>query len=378
MTMVVAAVLLGGTAAAAPAAGAAPAATVHAAPTPPAPGTVIRSEPMAAPAGANAWRVLYHSRNLAGDDIAVSGFVVAPDGPAPKRGRPVVAWAHGTTGLADACAPSVAPDPVAGVPFVDDLLAAGYVVAATDYEGLGTPGVHPYLVGESEGRSVLDAVRAARTLPVGAGRRVAVLGHSQGGHAALFAGEIAQQYAPELSVRAVAAGAPVADVGAFLDFVVDSPGRAGFVPMAVAGSRAAYPELGAVSVLSADAQARSEVAVSECGAAALAAFADGDGSTLLGPDRRAPAWLRRLQENTAGRRPSAAPVLVWQGGADDLTPEPLAAAYVTRACAHGTPVGYRIYPDANHGTVFGAARADVLAFLGARFARAGVADDCPG
>ena len=90
---------------------------------------------------------------------------------------------------------------------------AGYVVAATDYEGLGTPGVHPYLVGESEGRGVLDAARAAKALAAtDAGDQVLVFGHSQGGQAALFAGELAASYAPELTVLGVAAAAPAADV----------------------------------------------------------------------------------------------------------------------------------------------------------------------
>ena len=127
------------------------------------PGTIIRSQPIAAPPGAKAWKVLYHSRSVGGDDVAVSGVVVAPTGAAPKGGRTVVTWAHGTTGLADQCAPSKSTDAATTIPFVDDLLHAGYVVTATDYEGLGTPGVHAYLVGQSEGRSVLDAARAART-----------------------------------------------------------------------------------------------------------------------------------------------------------------------------------------------------------------------
>src|SRR5690349_15246867 len=129
-----------------------------------APGTLIRSTPITAPSGAKAWKVLYHSRSVDGRDIAVSGVVVVPTGAAPKGGRPVVTWAHGTAGLGDQCAPSKAADAAASLPFVKQLVDAGYVVAATDYEGLGTPGVHPYLVGESEGRSVLDAARAARAV----------------------------------------------------------------------------------------------------------------------------------------------------------------------------------------------------------------------
>ena len=169
-----------------------------------APGTLIRAEPIGAPAGARAWRILYHSRALDGRDVAESGLVVAPTGPAPAGGRPVMSWAHGTSGLADTCAPSRAADAASAVPYVADLLARGYVVAAADYEGLGTPGPHPYLVGPSEGRSVLDAARAARHVDgAGAGRTVVVAGHSQGGQAAVFAGELARRYAPDLDVRGV-------------------------------------------------------------------------------------------------------------------------------------------------------------------------------
>jgi acetyl esterase/lipase len=90
-----------------------------------------------------------------------------------------------------------------------DILAKGYVVVATDYPGLGTPGIHPYLIGISEARAVLDSVRAARNLPhTGASNRFAVWGHSQGGHAALYTGELAASYAPELRLVGVAAAAP--------------------------------------------------------------------------------------------------------------------------------------------------------------------------
>ncbi len=189
-----------------------------------APGTLIRSQRIAAPPGARAWRVLYHSRALDGRDVAVSGVVVAPTGAAPASGRPMVSWAHGTTGLGDRCAPSRSPGVASELPWIREFVDRGYVVAATDYEGLGTPGPHPYLVGESEGRSVLDAARAARGLrATGAGDSVVVTGHSQGGQAALFAGEIASRYAPDLDVRGVAALAPATTPSAMLDAAPTRP-----------------------------------------------------------------------------------------------------------------------------------------------------------
>jgi hypothetical protein len=126
------------------------------------PGTIIRQEPMlGAPLGATAYRVLYRSTGLKGEPIAVSGVVIVPPGPAPAGGRPIVAWAHPTTGIVPHCAPSLAIFGFQQIQGLRDMIRRGYIVAATDYPGLGTPGPHPYLVGISEGRAVLDSLRAA-------------------------------------------------------------------------------------------------------------------------------------------------------------------------------------------------------------------------
>lgn len=165
------------------------------------------------PAGAQAWRIRYLSRDEAGKMIEVTGVVVAPKGIPNRLGRPVLAWAHGTWGVADKCTPSASPNFFAATPALEDIIARGYVVVATDYEGLGTDGPHSYLVGGSAGRSVLDAVRAAQAIPeAGASRRFAVWGESQGGHASLWTGQIARDYAPELELVGVAAAAPPTDL----------------------------------------------------------------------------------------------------------------------------------------------------------------------
>ncbi len=141
-----------------------------------APGSVIRLEGMTgAPVGASAYRVLYRSRGLHEEPIAVSGVVVVPPGPAPAGGRPSVAWAPTTTGVVQRCAPSLALLIFQQIQGLRQMVERGYVDAATDYPGLGTPGPHPYLVGVSEARAVLDAVRAARSTPgSGGGQRVTV------------------------------------------------------------------------------------------------------------------------------------------------------------------------------------------------------------
>src|SRR6201999_4475764 len=142
-----------------------------------------------APDGATAYRILYKSDGLQGEPIAVSGVVIIPSGPSPAKGRPIIAWAHPTTGIVSKCAPSLARVFFQSIQGLNEMLQRGYVVAATDYPGLGTAGPHPYLVGISEGRAVLDSVRAARSIGGTRTRSTfSVWGHSQGGQAALFTG----------------------------------------------------------------------------------------------------------------------------------------------------------------------------------------------
>lgn len=345
-----------------------------------APGTIIRSEPIAAPAGAKAWRVLYHSETVGGDDIAVSGVIVAPTGKAPKGGRPVVTWAHGTAGLADACAPSKIKGVASKLPYVADMVKAGYVVAATDYEGLGTPGLHPFLVGESEGRGVLDAARAARALDqTGAGKDVLVAGHSQGGHAALFAGELAATYAPQERLLGVVAVAPAADLDVILPAAGTIPQASGFVVMGAKGFQAAYPEADPATVLTPDAAAKASIVEEQCGGAVVKAFA---GESATGVIARNPLevapWRDLIHASSAGNRPAGAPVLVVQGEADQLVLRPLSDAWVKKACTAGDVVDYRTYPGADHGTVIPAARADVLEWLDARVQGDAAANGCTG
>jgi len=175
-------------------------------------GTLIRQEPMPF-LGGKAFRVLYRSTGIHDEPIAVSGVIIVPLGPPPPSGRPIVTWAHPTTGIAQRCAPSLARFVFQQMQGLRDMVNRGYVIAATDYPGLGTPGPHPYLVGVSEVRAVLDSVRAARTIPdAGASEQFAVWGHSQGGQAALFTGAIAKSYAPELKLVGIAAAAPASEL----------------------------------------------------------------------------------------------------------------------------------------------------------------------
>ena len=324
------------------------------------PGTIIRSTPITAPAGARAWKILYHSQAVDGHDIAVSGVVVAPTGPAPRGGRVVVTWAHGGGGLADMCAPSKQPDVASGssgvgigyprslIPMLQSFLDAGYVVAATDYEGLGTPGSHPILVGESEGRGVLDAARAAQSLKASAaGSKALVFGLSQGGHSALFAGELAASYAPELHVLGVAAVAPATAIEQTLRLGGSISALNELFVSLVAGFHAAYPQFDPATLLTPEANAQLSVVDRECDITGT--YSSSSAPVLAHNPLDTPALAAIVHTNSPGNRPAGAPLLIVQGTGDHLVPQSLTDAFVSKACAAGDTVDYRLYPDADHG-----------------------------
>ena len=342
------------------------------------PGGLISATPIVAPAGSRAWRVLYHSRAVDGRDVPVSGVIVAPTGKAPAGGRPVVSWAHGTHGLADACAPSRAIDVAYRIPGVRDFLKAGYVVVATDYEGLGTPGEHPYLVGASEARGVLDLARAALQLPrANASANVLVYGHSQGGQAALFAGELAPSYAPELHVLGVAAVAPVSDVTTMLPGAARIPALLGYVVMAAVGLHAAYPSVDLTTVLTPQTLAHLSIVDQLCSDDVVDYFAEQPASQVIVRNPvDVPAIAALEAQNRAGTGASAAPLFIIQGDQDLLVPKPQTDRYVQRACTLGDRVLYRVYPGRDHVGARDASVRDVEAWIADRVAGAVAPSSC--
>ncbi|TNE67970.1 MAG: lipase [Alphaproteobacteria bacterium] len=178
-------------------------------------GILLREEPMAeAPrtgATGEAVRILYTSEDYhwKSGQVPVSGILYLPEGDAPAGGWPLLAWAHGTVGIADVCAPSWTGHKDRDATYLTKWLEAGFAVVATDYQGLGGPGVHPYLEWQVEGRSILDSIRAARTARPGLiSSQVVIAGQSQGGGAALGAAIIAASYAPDVDVLGIVATAP--------------------------------------------------------------------------------------------------------------------------------------------------------------------------
>jgi alpha-beta hydrolase superfamily lysophospholipase len=350
-----------------------------------APGDIIWTEQLVTPEGMVGWRVLYHSQSVAGQDIAVSGLIYAPEdteeesSSAAADDRVVFAWAHGTVGLGDDCAPS--KDPGGG----SSELAARYVqrglvVAMTDFEGLGTPGVHPYVVGLSEGRGMLDSVRAARNLTATrAGDQTILGGHSQGGGAALVAGEIAPTYAPELDVLGVVAGAPAAELRLIASAVSNGP-YFGYLAMAAAGFHAAYPNLPLDAVLTPVAIDELEQVDDLCAADIISRFAGRVPSTVVAADPgTVEPWASLLEENSPGVRQPASPVFMFHGDADEVIPAAASQLVLDRYCRAGgvVPVERRVYPGQSHAGVLAAAQPDIDAFIEARLAGDDPASSCP-
>ena len=182
------------------------------------PGEVLRTENLdVSLANGTAQRILYRSQKADGSPTISSGMLFIPNSPSSQP-RPVVAWAHGTVGMGRECAPSRSTNPFNAISFVDQMLARGWVVVATDYAGLGTSGIQAYLVGGDESRDVLNSVRAAGNLQLAnAGKNYAVWGHSQGGHSALFTAQTASTYAPELSLVGTIASAPASELPELLN-----------------------------------------------------------------------------------------------------------------------------------------------------------------
>jgi acetyl esterase/lipase len=347
------------------------------------PGTVIRQEPLGlrAPNGGAAYRVLYRSTGLHNEPIAVSGVVITPPGPAPANGRPIVAWAHPTTGVVPHCAPSLALFLIQQIQGVRQMVEHGFIVAATDYPGLGTPQTHPYLVGVSEARAVLDSVRAARTFS-GAQSRFAVWGHSQGGQAALFSGLIAKSYAPELDLVGVAAAAPATDLLTLMGDDINSTGGRNLTAMTLwSWSRVFGAPID--GVIEPTALPTIDRLAGECiesiydlmlrrstGRPLEQRFLSVSNFYTIEP------WRSLMKSNTPDSLPPNIPLFLAQGGADELVRPVVTRDYMMRQCRAGGKVQMLTLPSSNHGFIARDAAATAVEWMTDRFAGLSAPSDC--
>ncbi|MGW0051445.1 lipase family protein [Nocardia nova] len=336
------------------------------------------------PTGALAWRILYTTTRDHGQPAVASGLVIAP-GSATTTPSPVIAWAHGTTGVAVGCAPSILPNGLsAGAMMVQDkVIHQGWTIVATDYIGLGTAGTHPYLIGEGEARSVLDAVRAALQLPdIRLTDHAVVWGHSQGGHAALWTGIRAPRYAPELVIDGVAALAPASNLPALVDSLGSVTAGEVFASYVITAYAGTYPDTRFDDYVRPGARIITREMAQRCLAEKSVLVSVLTSLFLDKPIWRGDPDRGPLLDNLRRNVPSAvipAPVFIGQGTADTLVVPSAQDGYVAQRCRAGYAVDYRTYPNLGHLQVVepeSPAIADLIAWTADRFARRPAANTC--
>lgn len=346
------------------------------------PGSIIRVWPLESggPGDSDAFRFLYRSTGLKGEPIPVSGAIFIPSGPAPAGGRHIIAWTHPTSGVAPECAPSLYPDRAGLIWNLSDMLNEGYIVVATDYPGLGTEGVHPYLIGESAGRAVLDSVRAARHLSRNtASNRFAVWGHSEGGHAALFTGELAARYAPDLNLVGVAAAAPATYlVDLFKD---DAATEQDLIAMALL-SWSGLENIAPATIVEPSVIPAFNATARGC-LTSIAQFQALEESVKplqkkflkIDPTTTEP-WKGIMVRNSPGQAPAGAPVFIAQGSADTTVDPNVTKRFAKALCAKGERVTFVELPGVSHIFIARDAAPTAIRWINDRFRGAPAPSSC--
>jgi pimeloyl-ACP methyl ester carboxylesterase len=351
-------------------------------------GTIIRSEVIDSfHSGATAYRVLYKSTGYDGKPTAVSGLIVVPDGGLPSGGRKVIAYTHGTVGVASNCAPSLVTNQEQQPLLFEgggELLAAGYVVAASDYQGLGTPGPHPYLVGDSEAMNELDIVRAAHNLPKAhASTDFAVWGHSQGGHAALFTGQLATSYAPELHLFGVAAGGPVPNLVDLFKVNFNTTVGKILIAMALQSWAKVYNDAHLDQIVTPAARPLVRSIAKNCLYTKRQILSSVPGALALKltflhtPPWQTEPWKTILAKNTPGATRTTAPILIIQGDQDPIVAPDVTARLADKLCTEGDTIKLLVLEGTAHLEAGHVAVPDVVQWIADRFAGQAAPSTCP-
>lgn len=304
--------------------------------------------------------ITYRSRGIQSEPIVASGFILLPKGKAPKEGWPILAWAHGTTGVADTCAPS--SDYVGGPVHIYQQIAAkalnawlarGYAVVAPDYQGLGTPSGHPYMNAQSQLHTVVDAVRTTHHLkPYKFNKNWYVMGHSQGGAASLAVAAYGQKDAPELNLRGAIALAPggyqyegIAEYVATHSQIDTSV--AAFFPIVLLGSEAADPSLVPANLVSPEMVEILNQVRSRC-LSELQSDLKQAPKTVFKPNVNLTPLTNYLKKQSIENMIPTVPVMVVQGEKDQLVDSRGTYAYYQQICKMGKPIAFYPLKEGDH------------------------------
>jgi len=351
---------------------------------PAAPGTLIRAEPFAGyqiPKGASAVRILYHSRALHGEDVAASGVVLIPAGTPPPGGWPVIAWAHGTSGVARRCAPSLMKDVEYGEEGLMPMVAAGFAVVATDYAGLGTPGPHAYDNKIPQANDVVYAIPAAHAaVTVLSGQWVAI-GHSQGGVAVWGVVELESNRNDAGYLGAISVAGDM-DYAAYEthDAATFDPITDLYWPFTAFGIHASYPSFDVRRMLTAPVLARyRDVTAKGCWYYAYAAMKEIGRQRAVKPGwDKSPEVERYNQDSKSADKPIRGPLLILAGDDDRSVAIANIAASVKQACHIGLPVEYRHHPGLDHDPLMQETTPEQLAWVRERLDGKPWASNCGG
>jgi len=387
-------------------------------------GQVIKKEKIdTSVKGAQAWRIAYISSDVGERKTIATGVIIAPNGVAPKEGRPIMSWAHGTTGAAQNCGPSQVIDPTAplneyflmggnswtdyGIPNVEQFIKEGYVIVATDYQGLGGGGKHQYAVAGTNGRDAINAARAARSMKeVAAGKKTVVYGWSQGGGATIAAASLLDYQtlkgtaADDLQYLAYVALAPD-DIAAMLPVIPGDEAGAkklmneftqANVPnvflfahyvMGLWGAQAAYPNLQLSDVLTDEgAKVVDKLSRNKCMHVLADTFSYAYGEqykSLLKPEpSNSLAWVKAFVDGSVKPVKPIAPVVIYWGTKDTAVPPVMHELYQKQMCAMGANIGRVQLPgEQTHFSTPGVSAPMYLEWVKDRIAGKPLANACP-
>ena len=347
-------------------------------------GQVIKQEKISTPIkGAQAWRIAYISSDVGGRTTISTGLVVAPVAAPPKEGRPVLAWAHGTTGTAQNCGPSQVTNPAVplnqyflvggnswtdyGIPNLEEFIKEGYVIVATDYQGLGGGGKHQYAVAGTNGRDLINSARAAISMKeTGASKRTIFYGWSQGGGATIAAASLENylnqkgSVADDLQVLGFVAMAPE-DAGVMIQnankdqatadkalngliaLFSDNVFNFSHFAMTIWGTQAAYPNLKLTDLFTDQgAKVVDQVVSNKCMHVVADTFNYAYGAEFKTLLRDKPintiAWIKALIDGSVPPVKPIAPVVIYWGTKDTAVPPIMHELYQKQMCAMGANI----------------------------------------
>ncbi len=345
------------------------------------PGALLRQEDAtgySTPKGARAVRILYHSLDADSKSVVTSALVLIPAGTAPVGGWPIIAWAHGTTGVARMCAPSLQKDVAYGEEGLMPMVRAGFAVVATDYHGQGTEGAHQYLNKVAHAHDVIYSVPAARAAVPSLGQRWVVDGHSQGGETAWSVAEMQATLKDPNYLGAVSVSG-AADTAITLGKMGDPASTAAYylLYVAFAVNERSTEFKPADMLVGAGLKHYKDATTKGCWNYLYASFLDVKNTKVVKDGwMELPAVKRYMKGGELGAKPVGGPLLVITGEADQTVPIEGVRATVLKACRNGINLNFRPYPGLDHDPTMDHSTPDQLAWISDRFAEKPFQGNC--